>query len=199
METMKKILIICLITLLSLGCIDVQTSSLNVGETGISNNDMQISFDKYETINEFNTWNEWYLLGKLKKDNYETFYPTENSKLLMIHITAKYIGDYKSSDDTIITNSYTLMTKSGSDTPYILYKGNKIEIEPSVSPSSPVYQFYASASKYNPQFRDYGEQYPNTVKEGWIMFVVPSNIDLNETTLNIEGLKWNFINVSKSD
>ena len=45
-------------------------------------------------------------------------------------------------------------------------------------------------SEYEPDWRGYGAQYPGVTKEGWIGFEVPAEIELNETILEIHGLKW---------
>lgn len=191
-------------------------SKMNIGDSGISNKDIEISVDYYSLDDEIKYSSEYFgNEGYLKSPDGATF--------LMIHLTAENIGDTISDKNTIIVNPHTVAiweygnevkgenvdilgvfvkaTESyptNPDSPYLIYKGNKIGIEETSALAvndCVTEKFYYNSytiDKYSPVFDDFGATYPNVVKQGWMMFIVPANIDLSQTTLNIENLEWKF-------
>lgn len=164
--------------------------NLNIGETGISEDSIQVSVTNYKV--------DGYLTGE---ENYN-YYPPDGAEFLLIYLKVTNIGQVKTPTDTV---SIFPLKK---DTPKIIYVENEIvsngidfinlnmlneKTGRKVTTQVTECNLYLMADEeYSPMFPGYGSEYPNVSKEGWMVFVVPANIDLAQAELEIHGLKWNF-------
>jgi hypothetical protein len=176
------ILLIVLILVAISGCIvnglNVN-NNLNLGEAGITKDDIEITVTEYKFVDYF----EYPIIN----NQVQQYYPPEGAKFLLIYMKVTNIGSVEAPSDTI------LLTVDQEDTPTILYAGTKIVSNEFKMVERNVYQIFSHyGDDYSPQFAGYGSEYPNVTKEGWIMFIVPANIDLSKTELEIHGLKWEF-------
>ena len=188
-----NILFLMLILVLVSGCI---TENLNIGDNGITKDDIEITVTEYKFVDHFEQ--------KVINDKINKYYPPEGAKFLIIYLKVTNVGLVETPTNTISFNRFS----SDVDTPTLLYAGNEIKANDNIaygvsgSDSEKIYYssglltiydlFVNNDDDYNPKFKGYGKAYPNVTKEGWMAFSVPANIDLSETKLQIHGLKWSF-------
>ncbi|WP_319506909.1 hypothetical protein [uncultured Methanolobus sp.] len=193
-------------------------SRMYIGESGISHKDMKISMDYYSLDNKVEyTSDSWGLSNKgvlsspegaaflmihLTAENIGDTISDKNTIIVNPDTVAKWeYGNEVKGENVDVWGVSVKATESyptNPDCPYLIYNGNKIGIEETSALAindCVTEKFYYNSytmDKYSPVFDDFGARYPNVVKQGWMMFIVPANIDLSQTTLNIQNLEWKF-------
>jgi hypothetical protein len=185
----------------------ILTSTLNLGDASVSHNNIEVCVNKYalegnlERIwgsqTEFAGYSDGKPVYETTPNTQEIIAP-DGSVFLLVHISVENVGDVISDDNTVLVTpniivhwKFTENEGKTPDYPYLKYKGNRIDLGDLMST-------YGAKEyvNYAPVFEDYGARYPNVKEEGWLMFVVPANIDMSQTTITIQGLTWSFNNQS---
>ncbi|WP_292471354.1 hypothetical protein [Methanolobus sp.] len=203
------------------GCtvnINTSDSRMCIGESGISSKDMKISMDYYSLDDKVeyisDSWGlsnkgvlsspegATFLMIHLTAENIGDTISDKNTIIVNPDTVAKweYGNEIKGENIDVwgVSIKATESYPTNPDCPYLIYNGNKIGIEETSALTindCVTERFYYNSyhmQKYNPVFDNFGATYPNVVKQGWMMFIVPSNIDLTQTTLHVQNLKWNF-------
>ena len=73
---------------------------------------------------------------------------------------------------------------------YLKYKGVSMDIYKELTIEG--VHFFSSFPEIDNYFWCEDEVYPGVSEEGWIVYEVPTGIELEDTTLEIKGLVWNF-------
>lgn len=179
------------------GCIEDDSNMLSIGETGTTEDDIEITVMEYKLIDSFDNMNAF--------NKPIHYYPPEGAQFLLVYLKVTNIGTSKTPSG-VISVQRDPIGSSDPDTPILTYSGNEIKANSNIityrssdSYSDKIYSvastntqdiFLIIGDGYDPKFRGYGNIYPDVTKEGWIAFSVPKNINLSETDIEVHGLTW---------
>lgn len=140
------------------------------------------TFDGH-TENKFLVKKYWEEKGSLGFEVIETINPPTGAKLMFVYIKVKNIGEQK--------RSFPNFGCSFNEPDiYLKYKGVSMDIYKELTIEG--VHFFSSFPEIDNYFWCEDEVYPGVSEEGWIVYEVPTGIELEDTTLEIKGLVWNF-------